>query len=61
MGQKPIEFFKKIKPIDKEPEPLWKIERAKSRRAKCRTCEKKIIDESLFRIGGSYFYEDYLS
>jgi hypothetical protein len=60
IGQKPLEFFKKIKSSEKEPEPLWKVEIAKSGRSKCRTCEK-IIDAGLFRIGEPYFYEDHLS
>jgi hypothetical protein len=60
MGQKPLEFFKKIKPSEKEPDPLWKVEIAKSGRSKCRTCDKT-IDEGLFRIGEPYFYEGHLS
>jgi len=60
LSQKPLEFLRKIKPSDKEPEPLWKVEIAKSGRSKCRTCEKP-IDEGLFRIGEPYFYEDHLS
>ena len=60
IGQKPLEFFKKIKPSEKESEPLWRVEIAKSGRSKCRTCEK-LIDEGLFRIGEPYFYDDHLS
>jgi hypothetical protein len=60
VGQNPLEFFKRMKPSDKAPEPTWKVEIAKSGRAKCRTCEKT-IDEGLFRIGEPYFYDDHLS
>jgi len=57
---KPIDFLDALKDPEKEPEPVWKIEAAKSGRSKCRTCGK-IIDEGRFRIGEPYLYEDHLT
>ena len=57
---KPIEFLGKLKPSEKEPEYVWKVETAKSGRSKCRTCGK-IIEEGLFRIGEPYIYDGHLS
>ena len=60
VGQNPISFLKKLDQSEKEVEPLWRVETAKSGRSKCRTCGKE-IEEGLFRIGEPYYYEDHLS
>ncbi|UCE08985.1 MAG: hypothetical protein JSW61_08295 [Candidatus Thorarchaeota archaeon] len=60
VGQKPIDFLEKLKRSKKEPEPVWKVETAKSGRSKCRSCGRP-IEEGRFRIGEPYFYEEHLS
>jgi hypothetical protein len=60
LNQNPIEFVRKLRPSEKEPEFIWKVETAKSGRSKCRTCGRT-IEEGLFRVGEPYSYEDHLS
>jgi hypothetical protein len=60
VGKKPIEFLEVLGPSEKNPELVWKVETAKSGRAKCNTCDK-VIEEGRFRIGEPYIYERHLS
>lgn len=60
VGQEPLSFLEKLKSSEKEADPVWIIETAKSGRSKCRTCEK-VIEEGRFRIGEPYLYDGHLT
>jgi hypothetical protein len=60
IGANPVEFLSKLKKHQTPQEPLWRVETARSGRARCRSCREYIL-EGRFRIGEPYFYEGSLS
>ncbi len=60
IGADPSKFLSSLKKHEVPQDPLWRVETAKSGRAKCRSC-KDVILEGRFRIGEPYFYEGSLS
>ena len=49
-----------LKPADKNPDLTWRVETAKSGRAKCRACDA-VIEDECFRLGEPHLYEEHVA